>query len=81
MFGGDVILINLRRLSFAPARFKSMRLVYLFSISMAFCFATVIASTLYAEDLPKAPQAHVFTLTPTPGFFTEPAIAVNPQKS
>ncbi len=56
-----------------------MRLIYFFSISMAFCFATVIASTLYAEDLPKAPQAHVFTLTPTPGFFTEPGIAVNPR--
>ncbi|HET6178048.1 MAG TPA: sialidase family protein [Candidatus Sulfotelmatobacter sp.] len=31
-----------------------------------------------AQDLPKAPQAQVFTLTPTPGYFTEPAIAVNP---
>jgi hypothetical protein len=31
-----------------------------------------------AEDLPKAPHSEVFTLTPTPGPFTEPAIAVNP---
>ena len=38
--------------------------------------ATVLVS---AQDLPKAPQSHVFTLTPTPGYFTEPAIAVNPQ--
>jgi len=30
------------------------------------------------QDLPKAPQAQVFNLTPAPGFFTEPAIAVNP---
>jgi len=30
------------------------------------------------QDLPKAPQAHVFSLTPTPGYFTEPGIAVNP---
>lgn len=29
--------------------------------------------------MPKAPQAHVFNLTPTPGYFTEPSIAVNPQ--
>ncbi len=29
------------------------------------------------DDLPKAPQSHVFTLTPTPGYFTEPAVAVN----
>ena len=33
---------------------------------------------LCAQELPKAPQAHIFTLTPTPGYFTEPAIAVNP---
>ena len=31
-----------------------------------------------AKDLPKAPQAQIFTLTPAPGFFTEPGIAVNP---
>jgi hypothetical protein len=30
------------------------------------------------QDLPKAPQAHVFSLTPTPGYFTEPGVAVNP---
>ena len=36
------------------------------------------AISLYAEDLPKAPQAQIFTLTPTPGYFTEPGIAVNP---
>src|SRR5579872_190691 len=33
---------------------------------------------LQGQDLPKAPQAQLFTLTPAPGFFTEPAIAVNP---
>ena len=30
------------------------------------------------NDLPKAPQARVFSLTPEPGYFTEPGIAVNP---
>src|SRR5579864_5332838 len=34
--------------------------------------------SLYAQDMPKAPQAQIFALTPTPGYFTEPAIAVNP---
>lgn len=34
---------------------------------------------LPAQDLPAAPDAHVFTLTPKPGFFTEPSIAVNPR--
>jgi BNR repeat-like domain len=33
---------------------------------------------LCAQELPKAPHAQVFNLTPTPGFFTEPGIAVNP---
>ncbi|MFZ0863885.1 MAG: sialidase family protein [Candidatus Sulfotelmatobacter sp.] len=33
---------------------------------------------LQSEDLPKAPHSQVFTLTPTPGYFTEPGIAVNP---
>ncbi len=33
---------------------------------------------LQSQNLPKAPQSQVFTLTPTPGPFTEPAIAVNP---
>jgi hypothetical protein len=37
--------------------------------------AALVAS---AEDLPKAPHSEVFTLTPTPGSFTEPGIAVNP---
>jgi hypothetical protein len=41
---------------------------------------TVIAVPrgLAAQDLPKAPNAQVTTLTPTPGYFTEPAIAVSP---
>jgi hypothetical protein len=33
---------------------------------------------LHSQGLPKAPQSQVFTLTPTPGYFTEPGIAVNP---
>ena len=40
-----------------------------------------LAATLpaHAQDLPKAPQAQIFTLSPSPGYFTEPGIAVNPQ--
>jgi len=45
-------------------------------IACAFLIATIVAAE--AQDLPKVPQAQVFTLTPAPGFFTEPAIAVNP---
>ena len=41
-----------------------------------FFLATAVAPL--AQDLPKAPQAQIFNLTPTPGYFTEPGIAVNP---
>lgn len=41
---------------------------------------TVVVSAIlaHAQDLRKVPQAEVFTLVPQPGFFTEPAVAVNP---
>lgn len=32
----------------------------------------------FAQELPKAPLAHIFTLTSTAGPFTEPSAAVNP---
>ena len=38
----------------------------------------VSAILVHAQDLPKAPQAEVFTLAPQPGYFTEPGVAVNP---
>jgi hypothetical protein len=45
------------------------------TIFTVFCSAPLL---LQGQDLPKAPQAQLFALTPAPGFFTEPAIAVNP---
>jgi hypothetical protein len=44
--------------------------------ALLLCFGTSLVA--HAQDLPKAPQAHVFALTPTPGYFTEPGVAVNP---
>jgi BNR repeat-like domain len=38
----------------------------------------IAASVSYAQDLPKAPKSKVFNLTPTPGYFTEPGVAVDP---
>jgi len=35
----------------------------------------------HAQDLPEAPDAHVFTLSPNVGYFTEPSVAVNPQNA
>ena len=46
--------------------------------------ATALAATINStspaqcQEIPKAPNAQVTLLTPTPGYFTEPAIAVNP---
>jgi hypothetical protein len=47
-------------------------------------FASILAIilalpvSLAAQSLPAAPGAKVFALSPEPGFFTEPAVAVNP---
>jgi Neuraminidase (sialidase) len=37
-----------------------------------------VPACLHAQDLPKAPHAEIFPITPSVGPFTEPAIAVNP---
>jgi|HubBroStandDraft_1064217.scaffolds.fasta_scaffold00057_15 hypothetical protein len=37
-----------------------------------------LSGLLHAQALPKAPGAEVFSLTPTSGYFSEPAIAVDP---
>jgi Neuraminidase (sialidase) len=47
------------------------------SFAFLFCLATAVLS--HGEDLPKAPQSHVFNLTPAPGYFTEPGVSVNPE--
>ncbi len=38
----------------------------------------VLSTLLCGQTLPTAPGAEVFSLTPAPGPFTEPAVAVNP---
>src|SRR5215475_2174364 len=45
-----------------------------FAVSMAL----IVMPLAWSEDLPKAPHAQVTNLTPEPGFFTEPGVAVNP---
>jgi hypothetical protein len=42
---------------------------------------TLFGAGASPQDLPKAPKAEVTTVTPKPGFFTEPSIAVNPNKA
>jgi hypothetical protein len=46
--------------------------------SSVICLAFLIqTSFLFAQELLKAPNAQIIPLTPTPGYFTEPSIAVN----
>src|SRR5437899_2726976 len=40
---------------------------------------TLCASSLLAQQLPPAPKARLTDITPKPGYFNEPAIAVNPK--
>lgn len=42
-------------------------------------FLALCSAGLFAQQLPLAPKAHLSDLTPKPGFFNEPAIAVNPK--
>ena len=46
----------------------------IYALLFAFC-----SSALFAQQLPPAPKAHLTDVTPKPGFFNEPAIAVNPK--
>ena len=41
--------------------------------------ALSMAILTFADDLPQAPESSVQTLTPKPGFFTEPGVAINPR--
>jgi Neuraminidase (sialidase) len=50
-----------------------------YSLGSGIVFTLSLAALpVFSQDLPRAPRAQVFTLTPTPGPLTEPAIAVNP---
>jgi len=58
------------------APFRKIGLWQLITASILLMGADVL---LQGQALSKAPGAEVFSLTPDPGPFTEPAIAVNPQ--
>ena len=71
------------RVSGAHRRHKPMfiALHYRGLMRLTLCFVTAATLFLSAQELPKAPHAEFFTLTPTSGNFTEPGIAVNPRNS
>src|SRR5260370_38696549 len=41
------------------------------------CLLALFTLSLSAQQLPPAPKAHIVDITPKPGGYTEPAIAVN----
>ena len=43
-----------------------------------FFFLLIAISIASAQDIPPAPHAQIFNLTTNPGYFSEPAVAVNP---
>jgi len=51
---------------------SALRGAAIISIALAF------PSRARSEDLPRAPGAQIVSLTPVPGYYTEPAISVNP---
>ena len=44
-----------------------------------FLLLVICCSSVFAQQLPPAPKAHVIDVTPNAGYFNEPAIAVNPK--
>lgn len=54
------------------------RTLHRFAFQITLSFLIGAFSALHGQDLPKAPRAQVFTISPAPGYFTEPGVAVNP---
>ena len=48
------------------------------SYNTIFILTLTLSALSRSQDLPQAPNSEIFTLTPAPGPFTEPGIAVNP---
>src|ERR1051326_5259556 len=46
-------------------------------MSISVLFLVLCSAALFAQQLSPAPKAHLTDITPKPGFFNEPAIAVN----
>ena len=61
-----------------PSGDTGRRVARIFSGTVALAVFFSVSSRAQNTELPKAPEAQVIALTPVPGYFTEPAIAVNP---
>ncbi len=49
------------------------------SLTMTVLALVMAARALPGQELPEAPHAALFSLTPEPGYYTEPSIAVDPR--
>lgn len=58
--------------------FRSNCFTLLFKAKVVAAGFFLAGAVVFAQSLPKAPGAEIFALTPEPGPFTEPGIAVNP---
>src|SRR5689334_3082288 len=74
--GGLHCVLRSNHLNSENLAVQKMKLLY--SLAVASLSTLLIVPVLLAQELPKVPKAEVFALTPEPGYFTEPGVAVNP---
>ena len=55
-------------------------MVLLSRFALLSAIAVLLSVSALSQSLPRAPKTEVITVTPKPGYFSEPAIAVNPAK-
>src|SRR5437879_13169535 len=55
-------------------------MVLLSRFALLSAIAVLPSVSASSQSLPRAPKTEVITVTPKPGYFSEPSIAVNPTK-
>ena len=55
-------------------------MVLLSRFALLSAIAVLLSVSASSQSLPRAPKTEVITVTPKPGYFSEPSIAVNPAK-
>ena len=55
-------------------------MVLLSRFALLSAIAVLLSVSASSQSLPRAPKTEVITVTPKPGYFSEPSIAVNPTK-
>ena len=55
-------------------------MVLLSRLALLSAIAVLLSVSASSQSLPRAPKTEIITVTPKPGYFSEPSIAVNPAK-